>query len=751
MKQLRQYKGQLLFTLVLLIMLLAAPFQDYVERNFTYEDMNYPEDAIGIVSTEQDMLTVPEDAGAITLTSNDYYFKKGSYQLTFAVTSQEEGSKVQVYDPLYLNGDNTPGRILSEVPVEPGQETVSLSFTVEDPVSCVEFRVQAAGALTFRGIYLLSERGLYRDPQLLAALLLLASALLLLYRTRKPLRAEVLIPLAFAAVWASMPLTLPWLLRGHDMFFHYSRMFYLAQDLFTGQFPVRIHSGLFRGFGYMNPVFYPELFLYPFALLCRLGMSPIGCYRLLLLSVNLVTAGISYYAFSRLLRSRKTGMTAAFFYTLSAYRLINLYTRSAVGEVLATMFLPLLLLGMYQLFYGNDKKWITAVLAFTGLFQSHMISTELALGYALLFALLSLPCLKDRQRLIHILIAGGTTMLLNLWSILPLLDLMRYPLVLQGDARNLAGYSLYGVQLFDTGLLNPAGDALGRGSIAGEMPYSLGLLLLLGSLLFLSLCLRKRNRLPAFQLRLGVWCLIFGSLSVYASTIYFPWERLQRLSFLNHLVGAIQFSSRFLPFATLFLCVVSAIAVCGYFREPAAQKLLFLGCALFLTCSAGNYFSRYVNEAATFASVENQLDSVQTTDVLYLISHEGDYFSTRELTSQEVTFTASDGVTLTDTGRKGSQAVFTYEKAEGSAAYVDVPFNYYPYYRASDTEGRLLTTAVSDQLIRLRVLLPEAASGTVTVTFRLPALYRAGDLISLLTALGLAALALIPMLRKKKE
>ena len=113
MKQLRQYKGQLLFTLVLLIMLLAAPFQDYVERNFTYEDMNYPEDAIGIVSTEQDMLTVPEDAGAITLTSNDYYFKKGSYQLTFAVTSQEEGSKVQVYDPLYLNGDNTPGRILS--------------------------------------------------------------------------------------------------------------------------------------------------------------------------------------------------------------------------------------------------------------------------------------------------------------------------------------------------------------------------------------------------------------------------------------------------------------------------------------------------------------------------------------------------------------------------------------------------------------------------------------------------------------
>lgn len=93
-------------------------------------------------------------------------------------------------------------------------------------------------------------------------------------------------------------------------------------------------------------------------------------------------------------------MTAAFFYTLSAYRLINLYTRSAVGEVLATVFLPLLMLGMYQLFYGNYKKWLTAVLAFTALFQSHMISTELALGFAVLFALLCLPRLKDRKRLL---------------------------------------------------------------------------------------------------------------------------------------------------------------------------------------------------------------------------------------------------------------------------------------------------------------------------------------------------------------
>lgn len=163
--------------------------------------------------------------------------------------------------------------MLNEAPVEPGQEEVTLSFTLDDSLTCVQFRVLAENPLTFRGIYLLSERGIYRDPLILAALILLASCLLLLYRARRSIRPEILITLAFASVWSSMPLTLPWLLNGHDMFFHYSRLFYLAQDLFT-QLPVRIHSGLFRGFGYMNPTFYSEFFLYPFALLIRLACPP---------------------------------------------------------------------------------------------------------------------------------------------------------------------------------------------------------------------------------------------------------------------------------------------------------------------------------------------------------------------------------------------------------------------------------------------------------------------------------------------
>lgn len=750
MNLIRTCRGQLLLTLFLFLAILAMPFQDYMEREFSAKDMNYPEDSIGIVSEEGGVLTVPDGAGHIILNSNNLYFKKGTYQVVFFVTSPAEGNTVEIYDSLYLNPDNTSGRILAQADVPAGQESVALTFTVEDYISCVQFRVQTDSALTFTGISMLSQRGLYNDPYICAGLLLLGSGLLLVYRSRRKIRPEILLVLSFAAIWTSLPLCFPWLQMGHDLYFHYGRLFNLSRDLFSGDFPVRIHPYLFKGFGYMSPTFYAETFLYPFALLIRMGMSPIGCYQLLLLCVNFVTAGVSYYAFSRLCRSRRLGLITSFFYMLASYRLINLYTRAALGEVLAAIFLPLLILGMYQLFYGDSSRWITAVIAFTGLFQSHMISTELALAFSAFFGLLSILRLRDRQRLIHLLLAAGSTILLNLWAILPILDMLRYPLQVSGDTRALSGYALFALQFFDPSFTNPEGVALGPSSISGEMPYSIGILLLAGSLLFVSLCFRKNQKLPAWHKTLGSWCLAFGFLAVYASSVYFPWDAIQRIEILNRIAGAIQFAFRLLPFATVFLCITSAIAVYDLFRERAARKLVFLGCAFFLTWSAGNYFGEFSNNAEALVSWHTQMDHVNDTDNLYVVTNDGEYYSYRTFIAQDVSFNVSEGVSLSDVSREDTKAAFTYEKEQGTEdAYVEVSFNYYPYYHAYDEDGNELATEITD-LLRLRILLPEASSGTVHVSFEVPFLWRAGDLISLAALCSLIALAVLSR-KKRKE
>ncbi len=751
MNLIRSCRGQLLLTLFLFLAVLVMPFQSYIERDFTTDDMNYPEENIGVVGTDGGLLTIPDGAGHLILNSNDYYFKKGTYQVTFAVNSSAEGNHVEVFDPLYLNEDNESGRVLAQADVLPGETSVSLSFTVEDYVSCIQFRVVTDSALTFTGIHLLSQGGLFRDPWIYAGLILLGSALLLLYRRKHELRPQILLILGLAVLWSSLPLSFPWLQNGNDLYFHYGRLFSLSQDLASGSFPVRIHSGLYRGFGYMCPVFYPELFLYPFALLIRIGMSPIGCYKLLYLCINLATAGVSYYAFSRLCRSRNLGLAASILYVLSSYRLINLYTRAATGEVMAAVFLPLLLLGMYQLFYGDSRRWITAVIAFTGLFQSHMISTELALGFGILFALAGIRQLRDRKRLLHLVIAAGSTILLNLWFMLPILDLMRFPLRLNQDARALTGYSVYALQLFDPTYASPGGAALGPSTITGEMPYSIGLLLAAGSVLFILLCFRKNQKLPSWHKTLGIWCLIPGLLSLYASSVYFPWDIIQRNELLNRIAGAIQFAFRFLPFASLFLCVTSAIAFYDFFRDRSTRKLLFLVCAFFLVWSSGTYFGRFASEAEHYITWDSQMDMVNETDFLYLVTDDGAYFSTRRLLARDTAFTASEGVALSEVSRDGTEASFTYEKSEGTGeAYVEVPFNYYPYYYAVDENGNELPTDITE-LLCLRVTLPEdSSSGTVTIRFEIPVLWRAGDVISLLTLLGLVSLAVLSY-RKRKE
>lgn len=748
MNFLRQYKGQILITLILFLAILIMPFQDYTERTFLPDEMNYPEESIGIVQSADGLMTVPDNAGSITLNSNRYYLKKGTYEVTFDVRSSAEGNTVEVCDPLYIHPDNTSGKTLSSAPIPATGEMIRLTFSIEDYLECIEFRIHTESAAEFASIYLMSQRNLYLDPYIYAGLLLLASALLFIYRTHRKVRPEVLVLLAFAAIWSCLPLCFTWLPKGHDLFFHYGRLFSLSKELSQGIFPVRIHSGMYRGFSYMCPVFYPEFFLYPFALFGVLGMSPIGCYKLLLICINFAAAGLSYYSFSRLFRSRKHGLAAAFLYTLSMYRFVNLYTRAAIGESLASLFLPLLLLGMYQLFLGDSRRWLTAVLAFTALFQSHLITTELAIGFSLLFGLCNIRRLKDKKRLLHLVLGAVSTLLLNLWFILPLLDHMRYSVHALNDVRNLAGYSVYAAQLFSPTAINPSGDALGRGTITEEMPYSIGLVLLLGCILFLFIYIRKKHK--DFHLKLGAYGLLSGILCLYASSSYFPWETVQRIEFINRLAGNIQFAYRFLPFATLFLCLTATIGICDFFHTRDSRQMLFIACGLLTAYTSGSFLNSFSNDAPAFVSWENQMDHVMDTDALYLISNNGEYFSVRKMLLQNVSFTPSEHVTLADCSRKGTEAAFTYTKADNEKeAYVDVPFNYYPHFHAYDSTGEQLETGLGE-LLRLRVLLPDTASDTITICFELPGYYRAGDLISLLTAVLFLVLWLLQRLRSKK-
>lgn len=58
-------------------------------------------------------------------------------------------------------------------------------------------------------------------------------------------------------------------------------------------------------------------------------------YNIFVLLVNLATAALSYYSFKKIFKSAKTGAAASMVYTLSIYRITDIYVRQAVGEYTA--------------------------------------------------------------------------------------------------------------------------------------------------------------------------------------------------------------------------------------------------------------------------------------------------------------------------------------------------------------------------------------------------------------------------------
>lgn len=50
-------------------------------------------------------------------------------------------------------------------------------------------------------------------------------------------------------------------ISAHDISYHTNRIIAISEELKNGQFPILIHSNLLDGFGYANPLFYPELFI----------------------------------------------------------------------------------------------------------------------------------------------------------------------------------------------------------------------------------------------------------------------------------------------------------------------------------------------------------------------------------------------------------------------------------------------------------------------------------------------------------
>lgn len=632
------------------------------------------------------------------------------------------------------------GRVTAQA--APQGAEVKLAFTLTDSTEAVMLACDLPeGAQIHEVTVKKSGSGVFsRD---LAAYALLAgiviSYLVLLTLDERPVgvrrRRDAMILVA-AALFASMPCMMTAIFDGHDLFFHLNRIEGMAGALRCGQFPVRIHTSTLLGYGYAAPQFYPELFLYVPALMRVAGVSVMASVQVFMMAINFASAFMCYRSASRLLRDRGMALLAAVLYTLSIYRLVNLYTRAAFGEVLAMVFFPLLIEAVVEVMTRNEKRWPLMALAMTGIFMSHMLSTLFAVCFCALAAVCCLPRLvREPRRILACVKAAVMTVLCTLWFVVPFLTYSA-----AGISTSVVLPSYRYVQTLGSLLVSFSGGhgetaKIGRAlsETAGNHP---GVVLLIGCVLLA--IMRYAQGKPFDQedggdRHLALRLLAFGLFATLCSTDFFPWKWLCHLpNPYSTLFMQVQFPWRLIAVATPFLCMAAA---CGYLFDPRWRRA---GAAAAVALSV--VFAGYVIN--DFVSGEPMLNKQS-----YLDSRIGQYEYTYVGTEKDALM-VGDIFDIPEEGlasyeKHGSSLTFRTKSGYGGS-YVEVPLLYYPGYQAK-VNGQVSTVARGDNNV-IRVY--GAMTGEcdeVHVYFEEPVAWRIAEGVSLA-----GAVLLIVLLRRRK-
>jgi len=162
----------------------------------------------------------------------------------------------------------------------------------------------------------------------------------------------------------------------------------LHNELRQGQFPVRWSGSLNFSYGY--PLFnfsYPGPY-YIGEFFKLIGFDFIWSVKLVFIFATIVSV-VGMYIFAReLWKNDLAGIIAALFYLASSYRLINLYLRGSVGEIVAFALFPLICFAGIKLLATGKRRYLLAgALLIALLIISHNVMALLFLPYFVLFIL----------------------------------------------------------------------------------------------------------------------------------------------------------------------------------------------------------------------------------------------------------------------------------------------------------------------------------------------------------------------------
>lgn len=538
----------------------------------------------------------------------------------------------------------------------------------------------------------------------------------------------------------SLPLLVDYLfLNAHDLDFHLTRIEGLKDGLLNGKIPVKIQSNWLGGHGYAVSVFYGDLLLYIPAILRICGLSIVTSYNLYVLLVNIATVFISYYCFTRI-SNTNTGLICSIVYSLNIFRLYDIYARAAVGEYTAMIFMPLVLYGIWNVYMmpeeseAHTKSWIPITCGCTGIFLTHMISTEMTAIFIILAGIVLWKKTFRKKTFLVIIKAALATVLLSLWFLIPFADFMMngsyvvndltqyYPYRLEQRGAFLAQFFMIDYSVVQQG---SAGTNSGTGS---EMPLTVGLAAMGALVGWVLLCAGKQR--DRAEKKEELLAFFMCALSLWMTTYLFPYTWLvDRIPIFKMFAKSFQYPWRLFAIAAVLLCWLLCIILKKKWI-PQKERQILGYIIIFLAFWQGlSYVSDILNECSPYRIYQEEaLTSYDVSVGEYIPISAGEEFTTKNYIEQ---LTYEEGsMTVSDWHRENEKVVVSLTNNTDETQQIEVPLlNYKGYHAITDSGDELLISPGVSH--RISVSVPADFSGMIQVGFREPWYWRLCEIISL--------------------
>lgn len=366
---------------------------------------------------------------------------------------------------------------------------------------------------------------------------------------------------------------------GHDSRFHLDRIEGIKEGLLSGQFPVSIYPLFNSGYGYAAPLFYGDAFLYIPAVMRLMGFTLQFSFKAFIFMINAFSVIAFYFCVKTITRNRKYGLLGAFLFIFSTYHFSDTYGRVSIGEITAWGFFALVVVGLWNIYTMDvdDKRysyqWIVPMIGYTGIIESHIISTELIAMATVLTCLVLFKRTFKLKRFLNLLKTALASVAVNMYFILPFLDSMKNENVVITKWKDIdSTMQTNGIRLVDLFRVDIPQMFL-EVRFLREVYTGLGIAFGLGMFVIIYVLIRYRQKAVKNKpfIFFSVMAVFFTALCL---TI-FPWDgiisffqnfmagtRINQLTlYMANALANIQWPYRFLTIATVFFAIAIVFAI----------------------------------------------------------------------------------------------------------------------------------------------------------------------------------------------